>query len=213
SLVDHEHFYLVDDYSRVTWLYLQNSWANAVSTACFLINRKPSADTQPNITKLDPKSLKCVLLGYSRIQKGYRCYSPQLHCYLISSDVTFHEDLPYFPVTTYRHQEKNDDMRPRIISDLIREPSSQLKDVPIDAPNNVSNEIPISALNKAYSNSDAPSDARGGSDLPPPSFAPELDLPIASRKGKPTCTYPISAFVSYDGSSTSSCAFVANLES
>ncbi|GJY95774.1 retrovirus-related pol polyprotein from transposon TNT 1-94 [Tanacetum coccineum] len=123
----------VDDYFRVTWLYLM---------------KNQSEDTQPNITKLDPKSLKCALLGYSRIQKGYRCYSPQLHCYLISSDVTFHEDLPYFPVTTYRHQEENDDI----------------------------------ALNEAYSNSDAPSDARGGSDLPPPSFAPELDLPIASRK-------------------------------
>lgn len=117
-------------------------WADAVSTACFLINRMPCVvlggnypysvlfptkplfpidpkifgstcfvrDTQPSITKLDPKSLKCVFLGYSRIQKGYRCYSPQLHRYLVSRDVTFHEDLPYFPVTTYRHQEENDDL-------------------------------------------------------------------------------------------------------
>ncbi|GKE69830.1 retrovirus-related pol polyprotein from transposon TNT 1-94, partial [Tanacetum coccineum] len=127
-------------------------WADAVSTTYFLINRMPSVDTQPNVTKLDPKLLKCVFLGYSCIQKGYRCYSPQLHSYLVSRDVTFHEDLPYFPVTTYHHQEENDDLlvyvsptpvettkqsayldapplkvyarRPRITSDLVCKPSS-----------------------------------------------------------------------------------------
>nr|GEV62100.1 retrovirus-related Pol polyprotein from transposon TNT 1-94 [Tanacetum cinerariifolium] len=159
-------------------------------------------------------------------------------------DVTFHEDLPYFPVTTYRHQKENDDLlvyvspnpietikqsakldapplkvyarRPRITSDLVREQSSQLKDAPIDAPNDapndVSNDVPISAPNEAYGESDAPSDAPNGSYLPPPSSAPELDLPIALRKGKRTCRYPVFAFVSYDGLSTFSRAFVANLD-
>ena len=28
-------------------------------------------DVHPQITKLDPKSLKCVFLRYSRLQKGY----------------------------------------------------------------------------------------------------------------------------------------------
>lgn len=74
-------------------------WADALSTACFLINRMPSVvldgmsplsvlfptkslfpveprifgstcfvrDTRPHLTKLDPKSLKCVFLGYSRL--------------------------------------------------------------------------------------------------------------------------------------------------
>jgi len=54
-------------------------------------------DVRPNLTKLDPKSLKCVFLGYSRVQKGYRCYSPKLGKYLVSIDVTFHEDVPFFP--------------------------------------------------------------------------------------------------------------------
>ncbi|GJR84883.1 retrovirus-related pol polyprotein from transposon TNT 1-94 [Tanacetum coccineum] len=206
-------------------------------------------DTQPNITKLDPKLLKCVFLGYSRIQKGYRCYSSQLHHYLVSRDGTFHEDLPYFPVTTYHHQKENDDLlvyvsptpvettkqsaeldgprlkgyarQTRVTSDLVRKPSSQLKDAPIDAPNDapndtpndVSNDVPINALSKAYGESDAPSDAPSSSNSPSPSSTPELDIPIALRKGKRTCRYPISAFISYDGLSTSSRAFVAKLDS
>ena len=77
-------------------------WADAVSTACFLINHMPSTvlngdvpysvlfpnkllfpveppifdstcyvrDVQAQVTKLKPKALKCVILGYSCIQKG-----------------------------------------------------------------------------------------------------------------------------------------------
>ena len=36
------------------------------------------------------------LLGYSRIQKGYKCYSPATRQYYMSADVTFFEDTPFF---------------------------------------------------------------------------------------------------------------------
>ena len=103
-------------------------WADAVSTACFLINCMPSSvlngdipynilfpskllfpvepqifgstcfvrDVRPHITNLDPKSLKCVFLGYSRLQKGYRCYSPDLNRYLVSTDVAFSEHIHFY---------------------------------------------------------------------------------------------------------------------
>lgn len=39
-------------------------------------------DVRPSVTKLDPKALKCVVLGYSRLQKAYHCYFPDLRKYL-----------------------------------------------------------------------------------------------------------------------------------
>jgi len=48
------------------------------------------------LVKLDARAIKCVFLGYSRLQKGYRCYSPVHNCYYISADVTFFEEKSYF---------------------------------------------------------------------------------------------------------------------
>jgi len=51
-------------------------------------------DVRPHRTKLDLKSLKCIFLSYSRVQKEYRCFCPTLNRSLVSPDVTFFEDMP-----------------------------------------------------------------------------------------------------------------------
>ncbi|RVW96586.1 Retrovirus-related Pol polyprotein from transposon RE2 [Vitis vinifera] len=54
----------------------------------------------PGQDKLSAKAMKCLFLGYSRLQKGYRCYSLETHRYFISTDVTFFEDSPFFSTTS-----------------------------------------------------------------------------------------------------------------
>ena len=53
----------------------------------------------PGQDKLSAKATKCVFLGYSRLQRGYRCYSPHINCYFISIDVTFFEDSSFSSIT------------------------------------------------------------------------------------------------------------------
>lgn len=50
--------------------------------------------------KLDPKAIKCLFLGYSSTQKGYKCYSPSLKKTFITMDVTFFEKEPFFSKTS-----------------------------------------------------------------------------------------------------------------
>nr|XP_016479938.1 PREDICTED: uncharacterized protein LOC107801166 [Nicotiana tabacum] len=146
---------------------------------------------ESQVTKLDPKALKCVFLGYSRLQKGYRCYSPDLKSpteeddtlvYTVTHPVSSPTPLPQSPVSLDRPSEQ-----PPVLRVYTRRQQTSEPD-----------PLPTSA-----------------SSVDPTSYVsdPSLDLPIAIRKGTRQCTYPISSFVSYDHLSTSSSSFIASLDS
>ena len=57
----------------------------------------------PGQDKLFAKATKCVFLGFSQLQRGYRCYSIDTNQYFISADVTFFEDSSFFSAIERSH--------------------------------------------------------------------------------------------------------------
>ena len=76
-------------------------------------------DDRPQVYKHDPKSLKCIVVGYSRVQKGYRCYCPTLRRYFVSTDVTFFETIPFSLSSPITSQGKGDDLLVYTISSPV----------------------------------------------------------------------------------------------
>ncbi|GAU20885.1 hypothetical protein TSUD_120770 [Trifolium subterraneum] len=133
-------------------------------------------DLTPGKDKLSAKSLKCIFLGYSRIQKGYRCFCPQLQRYLVSADVTFFETCPFFAASVPLDQNctSNDQAIPSVVP------------APIDSP--TPSPPPLRVYQRR---THRPPEVRDDIDPPAPSPAPTVSLvtstapepPIALRKG------------------------------
>nr|KYP36170.1 Retrovirus-related Pol polyprotein from transposon TNT 1-94 [Cajanus cajan] len=47
-------------------------------------------------SKLDPCAKKCIFVGYSDVQKGYRCFDPQTHKMHVTLEVSFRESEPFY---------------------------------------------------------------------------------------------------------------------
>lgn len=147
-------------------------------------------DHRPGNSKLDPKALKCLFVGYSRTQKGYRCFSPDLNKYLVSSDVSFFENSPFVSVP-HDTSELDTDLPTHVITTRTTTPVPPPRSTP--------------EIRHVYSRRSRTNDA--SRNIVPPSTSSadphptsELDLPIALRKGTRSCTqHPISASISYTG--------------
>jgi transposase InsO family protein len=177
----------------------------------------------PNRDKLDPRAHKCIFLGYSRTQKGYWCYSPSLRKHFVSADVTFFEDIPYYSPQGRQLQESMLSAPvipthvpiapptfpisivppvPPISQVYVRRRNQDVPLVPPPPPPPVEFSLPL------------PPSASPSADSPPPQSTSDLDLLIAIRKGKRTCTeHPISNCVSFDHLSPSFKAFSLSLSS
>ncbi|KAG2406196.1 Retrovirus-related Pol polyprotein from transposon RE1 Retro element 1 [Vigna angularis] len=183
---------------------------------CFVHNVSPGLD------KLSAKAIKCVFLGYSRLQKGYRCYSPSTKRYYMSADVTFFEDTPFFS-SSMEDRSSVQQMFPLPTCDPLIIPDS----VPQNQnPNNIVPPPLITYQRRTQSrtpNTDDPRDSDPSASDPqtmdPSSSSPSTDSddnwPIALRKGIRSTRnpYPIYNFVSYHNLSPTYFSFVSSLSS
>ena len=65
--------------------------------------------------KLDPKSEKCIVVGYSLEQKGHRCFNPSTENVRVSRDIVIDESTSWYEsdsIPTQVDQEIEDDGRP-----------------------------------------------------------------------------------------------------
>ena len=83
------------------------------------------------MSKLNPKSLKCIFLSYSRV---HRCYCPSLRKYLVSTNVTFLENTSFSQDPIHTSQGNCDDLlvytqvspAPVSVSPLTKPPITQV---------------------------------------------------------------------------------------
>ena len=114
-----------------------------------------------------------MFLGYSHLQKGYRCYSPDTNHYITSINITFHENTSFFASSPFKHP---------IISEVLSVPYINYPEDTPARPLQVYHHRPRSDLHAGPV--DAPTDSLFAQTPVSTTDLPPIDsLPIAIQKG------------------------------
>jgi Reverse transcriptase (RNA-dependent DNA polymerase) len=216
-------------------------WSYAVLAGCYLINRLPCRvlgfqspfeilyNRKANIShlrvfgcicfvhsqnagKLDHHAKKCIFVGYSPTQKGYKCYSPKSRRLFVSRDVRFDEGQMYY--IEERQGEKIDfqvNLNPISIG------------LETDAECDHSSPLGEEGPDRDVGPNEAEVEPAGEGELRAEDGPVEAEVRRSSRTVRPsvrlqdfityhTSQYPIQKFIRYDKLSPNYCTFLAEID-
>ncbi|RVW23954.1 Retrovirus-related Pol polyprotein from transposon TNT 1-94 [Vitis vinifera] len=164
---------------------------------------------QQHRSKLDLRSLKCIFLGYSSNQKGYKCYSPVTRKFYNSMDVTFFETQPYYPKNDIQEENSTQEYQFWDLESFSESPITTENHIPLESFNQP--ESIVDLWDKEHIQEETEEEALSQQTHETESGLNPSKLP-AWRKEVRSCTqHPIGNFISYDKLSPTFRAFTSSI--